>query len=93
MLSMNSSTSAPVVSRKYSAIVRADRATRSRAPGGSFIWPKTMHVWSITCRPVSPIFGFLHFQPEVVAFAGPLADAGEDGVAAVRRWRCGRSAR
>ena len=55
MLSMNSSTSAPVVSRKYSAIVRADRATRSRAPGGSFIWPKTMHVWSMTLRPVLPI--------------------------------------
>ena len=44
MLSMNNSTSAPVVSRKYSAIVRADRATRKRAPGGSFIWPNTMHV-------------------------------------------------
>ncbi len=55
MLSMNSSTSAPVVSRKYSAIVSADSPTRSRAPGGSFIWPKTMHVWSITWRPVSPI--------------------------------------
>ena len=90
---MNSSASAPVVSRKYSAMVRADRATRSRAPGGSFIWPKTMQVCSMTLRPVLPIFGFLHFEPEVVAFAGPLADAGEHGVAAVGRWRCGRSAR
>ena len=45
----------PVESRKYSAIVRADKATRRRAPGGSFIWPKTMHVWSMTLRPVSPI--------------------------------------
>ncbi len=27
--------------------------------------------------------GLLHFQPEVVAFAGPLADAGEHRVAAV----------
>ena len=44
MLSMNSSVSAPVLSRKYSAIVRAERATRSRAPGGSFIWPNTMQV-------------------------------------------------
>jgi hypothetical protein len=26
-------------SRKYSAIVRPDRPTRRRAPGGSFIWP------------------------------------------------------
>ena len=84
MLSTNSSVSAPVVSRKYSAIVRADRATRRRAPGGSFIWPNTMHVWSMTLRPVSPIFGFLHFQPQVGAFAGPLADAGEHRVTAVR---------
>ena len=44
MLSMNSSVSAPVESRKYSAMVRADKATRRRAPGGSFIWPKTMQV-------------------------------------------------
>jgi hypothetical protein len=58
MLSMKRSTSAPVVSRKYSAIVSADRPTRRRAPGGSFIWPKTMHVWSITLRPVWPIFDF-----------------------------------
>ena len=84
MLSMNSSVSAPVVSRKYSAIVRADRATRKRAPGGSFIWPKTMHVCSMTLRPVSPIFGFLHFQPQVGPFAGPLADAGKHRVTAVR---------
>ncbi len=55
MLSMNNSVSAPVVSRKYSAMVKAESATRSRAPGGSFIWPKTMHVCSITLRPVSPI--------------------------------------
>ena len=27
--------------------------------------------------------GLLHFQPEVVPFAGPLADAGEHRVAAV----------
>ena len=27
--------------------------------------------------------GVLHFQPEVVAFAGAFADAGEDGIAAV----------
>ena len=35
-------------SRKYSAIVRPARATRRRAPGGSFIWPKTSAVFSIT---------------------------------------------
>ena len=93
MLSTNSSVSVPVVSRKYSAIVRADRATRRRAPGGSFIWPNTMQVCSMTLRPVLPIFGFLHFQPQVGPFAGPLADAGEHRVTAVRDWRCGRSAR
>ena len=84
MLSMNSSVSAPVVSRKYSAIVRAERATRRRAPGGSFIWPNTMQVCSMTLRPVLPIFGFLHFEPQVGPFAGSLADAGKHRVTAVR---------
>ena len=55
MLSMKSSVSAPVASRNHSAIVRAERATRSRAPGGSFIWPKHMTVLSMTDLPVLPI--------------------------------------
>ncbi len=42
MLSMNSSTSWPCSSRKYSAIVTPVRPTRRRAPGGSFIWPNTI---------------------------------------------------
>ena len=83
MLSTNSSVSVPVVSRNHSAIVRADRATRRRAPGGSFIWPNTMAVCSMTRAAGVADFGLLHFQPEVVAFAGPLADAGEYRVAAV----------
>ena len=37
MLSMNSSTSCFCTSRKYSAMVSAARATRSRVPGGSSI--------------------------------------------------------
>ena len=41
---MNRSTSCFWTSRKYSAIVRADRATRRRVPGGSSIWPKTSAV-------------------------------------------------
>ena len=45
---MNSSTSWPRSSRKYSAIVRPVSATRMRAPGGSFIWPNTSMVLSIT---------------------------------------------
>ena len=48
MLSMNSSTSWPCTSRKYSAMVSADRPTRSRTPGGSSIWPKTSAVSLIT---------------------------------------------
>src|SRR5207247_4704715 len=35
-------------SRKYSAIVRPVRPTRRRAPGGSFIWPKTIDILSMT---------------------------------------------
>ena len=39
MLSMNNSTSWFFTSRKYSAIVKAESATRSLTPGGSSIWP------------------------------------------------------
>ena len=83
MLSTNSSVSAPVESRNHSHMVRADRATRRRAPGGSFIWPKTMAVCVDDRAAGVADLGFLHFQPEVVALAGPLADAGEHRVAAV----------
>ena len=48
MLSMKSSTSWFFSSRKYSAIVSADSATRSRVPGGSSIWPNTSAVDSMT---------------------------------------------
>ena len=48
MLSMNSSTSCPDSSRKFSAIVRPESGTRRRAPGGSFIWPKTSAVLLMT---------------------------------------------
>jgi hypothetical protein len=48
MLSMNRSTSRCSWSRKYSAIVRPVRPTRWRAPGGSFIWPKTNAVFAMT---------------------------------------------
>ena len=90
MLSTNSSVSAPVVSRKYSAMVRADSATRRRAPGGSFIWPNTMQVCSITLAAGLADFGFLHFEPEVGSFAGSFADAREHRVTAVLDWRYGR---
>ena len=71
MLSMKSSTSCFCTSRKYSAMVSADSATRSRVPGGSSIWPKTSAVCAST--PDSR-----HLQDEVVALAGALTDAGED---------------
>ncbi len=48
MLSMKRRMSRPSSSRKYSAMVSAVRPTRWRAPGGSFIWPKTMTVLSMT---------------------------------------------
>ena len=48
MLSMNNKTSFPPRSRKSSAIVSPVRPTLIRAPGGSFICPKTMAVLSIT---------------------------------------------
>ena len=44
---MKSSTSRPS-SRKYSAIVTPVSPTRIRAPGGSFICPKTITVESMT---------------------------------------------
>ena len=55
MLSTKSSTSWPSSSRKYSATVSADSATRARAPGGSFIWPKTSAAFESTVPP-SPSF-------------------------------------
>ena len=48
MLSMNSSTSWPISSRKYSAMVRADRPTRRRTPGGSSICPNTRVAFLMT---------------------------------------------
>jgi hypothetical protein len=47
MLSMKSSTFLPS-SRKYSAIVKPERPTRRRAPGGSFICPYTSATLSST---------------------------------------------
>ena len=67
---MKSSTSWSCTSRKYSAMVSADRATRIRVPGGSSIWPKTRAVsWR---TPISSIS-----RSEVGALTGALTDAGE----------------
>ena len=60
------------------------------APGGSFIWPKTIAGLIDDALAGVADLGFLHFQPQVVAFAGAFADAGEHRITAVLRWRCGR---
>ena len=51
-------------------MVRADRATRRRTPGGSSIWPNTRAAFSRTPR-------LLHLQEQVGALTGALAHAGE----------------
>src|SRR5256714_197252 len=63
MLSMKSSTSSPPSSRKYSAMVRPDSPTRMRAPGGSFIWPKTRTVLSGVIDKTVLVFGQLNEPP------------------------------
>ncbi len=45
---MKSSTSCFCTSRKYSAMVSAESATRNRVPGGSSIWPNTSAVCGST---------------------------------------------
>ena len=76
MLSMNRRTSRPSSSRKYSAIVRPVRPTRRRAPGGSFIWPKTKAVLAMT---PDSVISWIRSLPSRRA----LADAGEHRVAGV----------
>ena len=87
MLSTKKSTSWPW-SRKYSATVRPARPTRARAPGGSFIWPKTSAHFEPAVEPclvrVLVHAGLDHLVIEVVALARALADAGEDRIAAMR---------
>ena len=80
---MKSSVSAPSSSRKYSATVSPVSATRRRAPG------RLRHL-SIDQRGfrLRRLAGLddarlRHFQPEVVAFARALADAGKHGESAV----------
>ncbi len=76
MLSMNRRTSRPSSSRKYSAMVRPVRATRWRAPGGSFIWPKAK---AVLARTPDSVISAMRSLPSRAA----LADAGEHGVARV----------
>ena len=87
MLSMKSSTSRPS-SRKHSAIVRPVSATRSRLPGGSFIWPYTIATLDLLEVVLVDDARLDHLVIEVVALARALADAGEHRQARVLRWRC-----
>ena len=75
MLSMKNRTSWPS-SRKYSAIVRPDSAdAQARAR-------RLVHL-AVDERDAVDHAGLLHLEPEVVALAGALADAGEHRHAAV----------
>jgi len=67
---MKRSTSAPSSSRKYSAIVSPDSATRIGLRAGSFILAEHEHRVLEDAR-------LLHLEPEVVALARALADAAE----------------
>ena len=65
-------------------MVRPVSATRSRLPGGSFIWPYTIATFDLPRLSRRRRFGVRHLVIEVVAFAGALADAGEHRQARVR---------
>ena len=76
MLSMKSSTSWPPSSRKYSAMVRPDRPTRRRGAR------RLVHLAEHE-RGLVDDARLFHLEPEVVALARALADAGEHREAAV----------
>ena len=76
MLSMNRRTSCPSTSRKYSAAVRAVRG--HPGPGSRRLGHLAVDQGGLLDNA-----GVLHFEVEVVAFAGPLAHAGEHRNAAV----------
>merc|ERR1712010_313768 len=72
---MKSSTSWPSWSRKYSATVSPVRATRARAPGGSFICPYTRATLEVlSLREMTTLN---HLVVQIVALPGPLTDTGE----------------
>src|SRR5438067_746439 len=98
MLSMKMRRSRPSSSRKYSAIVSPVSATRRRAPGGSFIWPKTIDILSMTpdsrisprsCvpsrerSPTAQTVGALHRDRAHPAVAEVLLDLRDDELAVV----------
>ena len=83
MLSMNSSTSLPSSSRKYSATVRPVSATRSARAGR--LGHLAVDERGLRLAEVLDVDDarLLELEPEVVALAGALADAGEHRDAAV----------
>ena len=85
MLSMKSSVSEPSSSRKCSATVSARQRhaqTRTRRLGHLAVNQSGLRFGVVVDVDHS---GFLKFEPEVVALAGALTDAGENGEAAVLR--------
>merc|ERR1719356_1105610 len=62
---MKRSTSCPSWSRKYSATVNPVRATRARAPGGSFICPYT--------RATLDVLSFNHLIVQIVTLTGSFS--------------------
>ena len=83
MLSMKSSTSWFFSSRKYSVIASAESATRRRAPGRLVHLAVNQRDLRLAQVLLVDDAGLAHFVVEIVAFAGPLAHAGEHGEAAV----------
>ena len=74
---MNKSTSWPSSSRKYSATVRpvkTDPQTRAGRLGHLAVNQRHFRLLPIVWIDDA---GFLHFEPEIVAFAGALAHAGK----------------
>src|SRR5262249_51393262 len=84
MLSTNISVSLPVRSRKYSAMVRAERATRRRAPGRLVPLPNPHARLLDALAAGFPNLGSLLFDPQAGPFAGSLAHAGKPRKTAVR---------
>ena len=83
MLSTNSSTSWPSSSRKYSATVSA-RERDAGASAGRLVHLAVDERGLRENARAGLELRLLHFDVEVVALAGALADAGEHGHAAVR---------
>ena len=84
MLSTNSSVSAPVLIAEI--LGHRQRRERHAKTGARRLVHLAEHHAGLVDDAAAGVadLGFLHFEPQVGAFAGPLADAGEHRVTAVR---------